>query len=66
MRLDGTRESKEFSLWFATPASRTATTRCESLVLEAVLAVAGSLESNDGVGVAKWCRLVPAEKRPSR
>lgn len=44
VRLDGTHESKEFSLWFATPASRTATTRYESLVLEAVLAVSGPLK----------------------
>lgn len=41
VRLAGTREGEEFSLWFATPASRNATTRYESLVLEAVLACRG-------------------------
>lgn len=46
VHLNGTHESKEFSLWFATPASRTATTRYESLVLEAVLAVIGPLEDD--------------------
>ena len=45
VRLAGTHASKEFALWFATPASRNATTRYENLVLDAVLAVSGALQS---------------------
>jgi hypothetical protein len=44
VRLVGTRENKAFSLWFVTPASQTATTRFEHLVLDAVLAFVGPLK----------------------
>ena len=44
VRLEGTRDGEAFSLWFATPASRTSTTRYEDLVLEAVLAASGPLK----------------------
>jgi hypothetical protein len=39
VRLAGTHDSKEFLLWFATPASQNATTHFENLVLDAILAV---------------------------
>jgi len=39
IRLEGQHDNREFKLWFSTPASRTATTRFENLILEAVLAL---------------------------
>jgi hypothetical protein len=39
IRLAGQPKDRDFELWFATPASRTATTRYEDLILEAVMAL---------------------------
>lgn len=41
VRLAGTHDGKEFSLWFATPPNQNSTTHFENLVLEAALAVSG-------------------------